>query len=355
MIEAPRNTILIGDALERLRQLPDASVDTTITSPPFFRQRTYGNYPEQMGLEETIEQWVERLRAVMVEVHRVLTPTGSAWVDIGDTYSRHARFGAPAKSLLLAPERLALALVSDGWILRSRLVWAKTNPMPASVGDRLTNTYDIVLHLVKQRSYFYDLDSIRIPHRSEQGRPARSAETRRPEWAGPEAGSNSGLKRFRPPGIPLVGKNPGDVWQLPTAHYRGSHFATFPERLVERPILATCPLRICSACDTPWRREPGKIFVLGKRQPAGRDAQVRRYPSSWRVLHQPGPLVVGCTCDAAARRGLVLDPFFGTGTVGAVAQRLGRHWLGIELSTEYAEMAWHRLGRSKPPPAEKAA
>ena len=358
MTDLPRNEILLGDALAQLRRLPTSSVDTTISSPPFFRQRTYGDYPNQIGLEDNVDQWVERLRAVMKEVHRVTTPTGSAWLDLGDTYARTLRQGAPAKSLLLAPERLALALVGDGWILRSRVIWAKTNPMPASVTDRLSNTYDVVLHLVKQRTYYYDLHSIRVPHRSDQGRKVdRSAGQHRPEWAGPEAGSNSGLKRFRPPGIPghLLGKNPGDLWHLPTAHYRGAHYATFPERLVERPILATCPPKVCRDCDTPWRREPGKTFVLGKRQPAGRDPHIRRYPASWRVLHQPGPFVAGCTCQAKARPGLVLDPFCGVATVPAVAQRLGRDFLGIELNAEYVDLAWRRLGRSGAPPEEHVA
>lgn len=357
MSAAPRNTILTGDALERLRQLPTASIDTVVTSPPFYMLRDYGA-GGQIGLEATVEEWVERLRLVMAEVHRVLVPTGSAWVDLGDSYSRHPRYGAPAKSLLLAPERLALALVADGWILRSKLVWAKTNPMPSSVTDRLANTYDVVLHLVKQGSYFYDLDSIRVPHKSTgPGRADRSAGQRRPDWAGPLAGSNSGLKRFRLPGVPgdLRGKNPGDVWLLPSSHYRGAHFATFPDRLVERPILATCPLRVCTACDTPWRSGQGKTFVLGQRKPAGRDRHVRRYPSSWRVLHQPGPLVPGCSCTAEVRPGLVLDPFFGTGTVGAVAQRLGRDWLGIELSTSYTELARERLSRGRAAPEDRVA
>ncbi len=355
MKAAPRNTILIGDAVEQLRTLPTASVDAVVTSPPFYMLRDYAA-EGQIGLEGTVNEWAERLRVVMAEAHRVLVPTGSAWIDLGDSYSRHPRYGAPAKSLLLAPERLAIALVKDGWILRSKLIWAKTNPMPSSVTDRLANTYDVVLHLVKQRTYHYDIDAIRIPHRTGQGRAERLGTTKRPAWAGPLAGSNSGLQRFRPPGIPgnLRGKNPGDVWSLPSAHYCGAHFATFPEKLIERPILATCPLRVCTTCSAPWRNGPGKTFVLGERQPAGRDPHVRRYPSRWRVLHQPGPLAAGCGCNAATRPGLVLDPFFGTGTVGVVAERLGRDWLGIEINPAYADQAWRRLGRS-PTPEERAA
>jgi DNA modification methylase len=319
MNRAPRNTILIGDALEQLRRLPTASVDCVVTSPPWYQLRSYG-VDGQIGLEESVDQWVERLAPVLAEVRRVLVPTGSLWLDLGDTYSRHRRFGAPPKSLLMAPERLALALIDAGWTLRNKKIWVKTNPMPDGVKDRLTNTYDVVFHLTKQPRYFYDLDAIRVTH------------------------SDS-----------LVGKNPGDVVQLPIANYRGAHFATFPERLVERPILSTCPLRVCTKCDTPWIRAEGKTFVIGTRKPAAQpDRHIRRYASSWVTLRQPGPLVAGCDCEAPTRPGLVLDPFFGTGTVGAVAERLGRDWLGIEINPDYADLAWRRIGQ-KGPPEEVAA
>lgn len=349
MMNAPRNTILVGDSTAQLRRLPDASVDCVITSPPFYMLRNYGA-EGQIGLEPTVDEWVERLRMVMAEVARVLVPTGSVWLDLGDSFSRHPRYGAPTKSLVMAPERLALALSDDGWLIRGKVIWAKKNPMPTSVKDRLATTYDVVYHLVRQPRYFFDLDAIRVPHLSGAARPDRTADKGRPSWNGPLAGSNSGLSRFRPPGIPghLLGKNPGDVWSLPAAHFQGAHYATFPEALVERPILATCPLRVCTTCDRPWQRRRGKTFVLGQRRPSGPDRKVRQYPTAWRVLHQPGPLEADCGCGTEPRPGLVLDPFFGTGTVGAVAERLGRDWLGVELSPEYAELAWQRLGRSSP-------
>lgn len=297
----------------QLRQLPAASVDLVLTSPPWFALRSYG-VDGQIGLEDNVEEWVNRLRAVMVEIKRVVVPTGSIWLDLGDTYSRHRHSGAPPKSLLLAPERLALALIEDGWILRNKQIWWKTNPMPDAVKDRLTNTYDVVFHFTKQGNYHYDIDAIRVPH----------AEG-------------------------LVGKNPGDVIRLPAANYRGAHFATFPEQLVERPILATCPLRVCTACGLPWTRVAAKAFTIGNRKPANQpDRFVRRYSGSWITLRQPGPPVAGCDCNAPTRPGLVLDPFFGTGTVGAVAQRLGRDWLGIEINPDYADLAWGRLGRDGP-------
>jgi site-specific DNA-methyltransferase (adenine-specific) len=353
-MSAPTNTILVGDATDQLRALPPDSVDCVITSPPFYMLRNYGAVG-QIGLEETVHEWVERLRAVMVEVARVLVPTGSAWIDLGDSYSRHPRYGAAAKGLLLAPERLLLALSDDGWIVRNKVIWAKANPMPASVGDRLTCSYDSVYFLTRQPKYLFDLDAIRVPHTSAHGHPGREVPNRRPDWAGPLAGSNSGLHRARPEGTPghLLGKNPSDVWRLPTASYRGAHFATFPEVLVERPLLATCPLKVCTACRSPWKRSPGLAVVQGHRRPAGRDRHVRRYPGNWRTLHRPGPIRSGCDCGAPTRPGLVLDPFFGTGTVGVVAERHNRDWLGIELNPEYVQLAQQRLrGRS---PSEKRA
>src|SRR5207253_1020175 len=134
MTELPRNRILIGDALEELRRLPEASVDCIVTSPPFFRLRDY-KVDGQIGLEPSIDVWVERLRGVFAELARVLKPEGSAWVDLGDTYAQRASHGASIKSLLLAPERLAIALSADGWIVRNKVIWAKTTPMPSGVLD----------------------------------------------------------------------------------------------------------------------------------------------------------------------------------------------------------------------------
>ena len=153
---------------------------------------------------------------------------------------------------MLAPERVALALISDGWILRNKVVWAKTNPMPTSVRDRLSCTHEVVYFFVRERRYFFDLDAIRVPHVSRLSRPAK-----RPcavvgaarAGAGRSTGSNTGLDRLKTQGLvghPL-GKNPGDVWPLATAGYRGAHHAVFPEKLVERPLLATCPEKVCSA------------------------------------------------------------------------------------------------------------
>lgn len=349
----PRNTILVGDALQRLRELPAASVDCCITSPPYFQLRDYG-VVGQLGLEPTVSEWVEQLRQVFAEGGRVLKPSGSLWLNLGDSYSRHAKYGAPPKGLLLAPERLLLALAEDGWLVRNKVIWAKTNPMPHSVGDRLNTTYDVVYFLVRSRRYYFDLDQIREPHRSRGGRRARPEPTRPTGWAGPLAGSQDGLRRARAADAPghWLGKNPGDVWPMSGSNFRGGHFATFPDVLVERPLLATCPEAICTACGVPWRRAV-TVRHLGAVASGDRDRHVRRYPARWETLRQVGELVPACTCRAATMPGVVVDPFFGVGTVGLVATRHGRDWIGIELNPGYVRLAKERLRRLSAPSLQR--
>ena len=338
----PRNTILVGDASEQMGRLASASADCIITSPPYYALRDYG-VDGQIGLEDNVEAWAERLRRVFAGAARVLKPTGCLWLNVGDSFSRHRRYGAPPKSLLLAPERLLLKLAADGWLVRNKVIWSKPNPMPASVGDRLNLTYEAIFLLARCPSYFFDLDAIRIPHRSAGGRSETAAIDVVPAWAGPLAGKQDGLRRMRPPGQPghRLGKNPGDVWVIPTRGYRGAHFATFPEAVVERPLLATCPEAICTRCDKPWVRQR-TVHHHGAVRPAGREEHGRRYPTRWLTTYEVGPLVP-CGCGAPTRPGVVLDPFMGVGTTAVVAERHGRDWVGIELNPAYAALARERV------------
>jgi site-specific DNA-methyltransferase (adenine-specific) len=344
----PRNTILVGDVRDRLRALPAGSVDTVITSPPYLQLRNYA-MAAQIGLEDDVTAWVEALRDVGRELARVLKPTGAWWLNLGDSYSRDLRTGAPPKSLLLGPERLALALVADGWTIRNKVIWAKPNPMPASVRDRLACTWEVVYFLVRSPRYNFDLDAIRLPHRTRTtnrstSKPSSASSlvvsARPPSWAGPLAGNNSGLARYKANGVPghPLGKNPGDVWTIATANFRGEHFAVFPTALVEPPLMATCPERVCANCGIPWERARastlGRLAVRGELRPA-------------------------CACRAGTRPGLVLDPFFGSGTVGVVAERHGRDWLGIELNPAFATLATDRIadarGQADPTAQRRAA
>jgi DNA modification methylase len=323
----PRNVVLEGDARTVLATLASESVDCVVTSPPYFRLRGYEAGPEELGQETHIEEWVEHLRAVAREIHRVLVPTGSFWLNVSDAYSRHARFGAPAKSLLLAPERLALVLQEEGWFVRNRVIWAKTTPLPSPVRDRLTNGYEFVYHLVKRPTYFYDLDSVRLPLKTTKQLAPLGKVTLRPlVTLGDLAGPRIGLDRMRAQGRSghKLGRNPTDVWTLPAGRNISGHFATFPEVLARRPILATCPEHVCTACGEPWYRSTAPVETISGKP-------------------QPRPLVP-CRCNAPTRPGLVLDAFCGSGTTLKVARALGRDGLGIELAPRYAEVARRRAG-----------
>ena len=334
MTAVPRNQILVGDAVTRLRELPDASMDCAVTSPPYYALRDY-EIDGQIGHEPTIHAWVEAVLAVTAELARILKRTGSLWLNVADSYSRHRKDGAPPKAMLLGPERLLLGLDAQGWLVRSKVVWAKPHPMPDPAKDRLTGSWEPVYLLVRSRHYYFDLDAIREPHKTPRRRPrslrgpeARGPGRHIPRWAGPRAGDQSGLARYKALGLPghPWGKNPGDVWTIPQNSIRGIHHATFPAALIERPILAGCPAQVCSRCGRPWLRPTVPIWST--------------------VPAEPQP---ACRCDQAPRPGVVVDPFLGSGTTALTAQRLSRDWLGIELNPAFAAIAQQRLDQARQP------
>jgi DNA modification methylase len=328
----PRNRLLVGDAATRLHELPPASVDMVVTSPPYFRLRNY-QQDGQLGLEAHVDEWSANLRGVASELARVLVPGGSLWLNLGDTYALHHSQGAPRKGLLLAPERLVLDLSTDGWLVRNKIVWAKTNCRPTSARDRLACTYEVIYLLVRSTRYFFDLNAIRVPHRSRppKATPGRRGSTRPPArkeaWRGPNGATADGLHWLHSLGAvghPL-GKNPGDVWRLSVSNFRGAHFATFPEHLVERVIRAGCPERRCVRCRLPWRRRIQRLGATAVR----------------------GALLAGCGCQANSQPGLVLDPFMGAGTTAVAAEALGRDWLGIELNSDFARLSLERIEQAR--------
>jgi site-specific DNA-methyltransferase (adenine-specific) len=325
----PRNTILTGDAGDVLAGLLPESVDCCVTSPPYANAVRDYRASDQLGQEATISEYVQSLRSVLQRVRHVLKPSGSLWLNLGDGYAQHPREGVPRGGLLLAPQRLALALAADGWIVRNVAIWHKPNPLPQSAADRLSPTYEVVIFAAKSRHYFFDLDAIRVPHRSaDRARPQERERSRRYQ------GNNTGLGRLKAAGRVgnANGKNPGDVWTVATATDRLGHQATFPEALIERPILATCPERICVQCDAPWTR-PTRIVSK---------------PTSEGMRHtrEVGELR-RCECFAPTRPGVVLDPFMGTGTTAVVAERLNRDWLGVELNPTFSKLAEDRLRTSR--------
>lgn len=299
--------VIEGDCRERLREMADGSVQTCVTSPPYFGLRNY-NVDGQIGLESTLDEYVAELVAVFREVKRVLHDTGTLWLNLGDTYAsawpcnrrnvvgsgslengkrenRPPRLpdGLKEKDLIGVPWRVAFALQADGWYLRSDIVWHKPNPMPESVRDRPTKAHEYLFLLTKQPKYFYDSDAIREPYSD------------RTEWryAQPDKAARQGVTTNGTGKTTLRekgegGRNKRTVWTITPKPFKGAHFAVMPPALVEPCILA------------------------GSR---------------------PGDLV--------------LDPFNGAGTVGVVALTHGRRYVGIELNPEYAAMSRERIASTE--------
>ncbi len=333
------NRCHFGDCLETLRRMPDGLVQTCVTSPPYFGLRDYG-HAGQIGLEPTPDEFVAKLVTVFREVRRVLRDDGTLWVNIGDSYNaagrtghgtrvgykqgsnRASSTGADAcrpsvaglkeKDLIGIPWMLAFALRADGWYLRQEIIWAKPNPMPESVTDRCTKSHEQIFLLAKSASYYGDMGAIKEPVapstvqrlsqdvESQQGSFRVPGKTNGPMKAVGKGGKNAfrGQGHFREgengpanrQGRDMQDVGAGDdrnkrsVWTVSTKPYKGAHFATFPTDLIEPCILAGAP--------------------------AG---------------------------------GIVLDPFFGSGTTGQVSQALGRQFIGLELNEAYKPLQDERL------------
>ena len=295
----------LGDSLDVARTMPDQSVDCIVTSPPYFGLRDYGN-DGQYGTETSPAEYVETMRALFAELRRVLADDGTLWLNLGDSHSgmrgnhhpapdsknSHAttdtppRFegkGKARKNLLGMPWRVAFALQDDGWILRNDIIWSKPNAMPESVTDRLSTRHEHVFMFSKSQRYWFDLDPIRVPHAGPAHAPGNRASVTAVQIRGQHEASKGLSGHYAEPDRvwqAAGGRNPGDVWEIPTQPFPGAHFAVFPLALPERCILAGC---------------------------------------------KPG--------------GTVLDPFSGSGTTGMAAAKHGRKYVGIDLNAEYHDLA----------------
>ena len=349
------NKILTGDVFDRLPELPDESVHMVMTSPPYWNLRDYGE-ADQLGLEETPEEFVENLADVFDELKRVLRPDGSLWLNLGDTYDN--------KDLQQIPSRVALELQDRGWILRNRVTWAKPNPMPQSVKDRLNDTTEAVFHFVKNKSYWYDLDAIREEYKQYDvgdNQVDRSEEIKgKGELADDTCRELRGREETKKEMFHPAGKNPGDVFEVTTKPFPEAHFAVYPPELCEKPIKATCPPKVCAECGSPYERDVVEDSIpldeLPESNPNHRPNNYdkyngmmdsKKYGNNKRTL--PARETVGwtptCDCDTdATEAGIALDPFAGAGTTLLKAKELGRKFVGIELNPEYADMARARVG-----------
>jgi DNA modification methylase len=369
--------IIEGDCRDVLRTLPERSVQTCVTSPPYFGLRDYG-HGGQIGLEPSPDEFVAALVGVFREVRWVLRDDGTVWLNLGDSYAGGGRGGGTPgsleggsatqiasglgprplagmkpKDLLGIPWLVAFALRADGWYLRSDIIWSKPNPMPESVTDRPTKAHEYVFLLSKGPRYFYDADAIREPAQ-DWGTRDRSG----PLYDG-SVGPQNGHTGLRDLNHAEAGRNKRSVWTVATQPYPGAHFATFPPKLIEPCILAGCPERACSECGAPWTRiverrsvrelaaEAGYAPLDGKRAEGGVSNKLSMSNNHGGIPQTPEVKTLGwestCAHDAPTVPGTVLDPFAGAGTTGVVALRHGRSFIGIELSPAYAELAKRRI------------
>lgn len=376
------NTINNGDVLETVRKIDDESVDSVITSPPYWQLRDYG-YPEQWGLEPTFEQYLEHLWELMDEIWRVLKPSGTVWVNLGDTYNtsqagnkeyntgimsnidnedrvsamkdfKRTKAPLPNKCLLMLPHRFAIGCVDRGWIMRNDIIWAKPNGMPESIRDRFSKKHEFFFFMVKSGKYFFDLDAIRDRHKSIQDLQRRKVK----EWKTDKAKDTyamSGKGRSRNEMYNSNGKNPGNVsdfWEVPVKPSSQNHFASYNFQLIEKPIVAGCPEFVCKKCGKP--RE--KIIDIKSNRPKldcdnMNEQGVTRTTVGARQLSKYGIAkkeVVGmtdCGCNAGFEGGVVLDPFCGTGTTLVRALQLNRKVIGIDGSVDYCEIASRNINK----------
>jgi DNA modification methylase len=389
--------VLLGEALERLRELPDESVHCVVTSPPYWGLRDYG-IAGQLGLEPTPEEYVCRLVEVFREVRRVLRRDGTLWLNLGDSYAHggngsrdserwpkqsrngnghrieHAKRAGELKpkDLAMMPAEVAIALRRDGWWLRSDIIWSKPTAMPESVDDRPTTAHEHVFLLARSERYFYDADAVREPgvwpgQRRTQAEPIISAMPGTPphrglrkvgrlEGAHGTRGADGNGMRMPEKWDNPAGRNLRSVWTIATQPYPEAHFATFPEELARRCIAAgTSERGCCPRCGAPWVRVTERLPMVVREGPGRADLRAAAAGASGSRTAFTGTMLAPASstttgwspsCDCAADEPVpctVLDPFAGSGTTLAMARRMGRRAIGIELQAEYLPLIQRRV------------
>jgi DNA modification methylase len=417
------NEIHQGDAVESLREMPESSVHMAMCSPPYYGLRDYG-VDGQIGLEESLDEYIQQLVEVGDEIRRVLRDDGSWWLNLGDSFA--GSWGAQSKdetennlpqhdhpdknparngrlrrkSKMLVPHRVAIALQDAGWVVRSDAVWAKPNPMPHPVKDRLNEHKEMVFHLTPEPDYWFDLDPIRERHKEVSINRSKREDNRHEHCQrGHPDGSDETLNpdQFVHPS----GKNPGDIFEVTVKPFPDAHFAVYPPELCEKPIKASCPPKVCSGCGTPYERTSEQVPMWERdlstidREQTKRALEIAeeagltdehfeaaravglgnldgsegnpydRVDDETAELAREAADVLGsyyrealmsetrstdewrkmCDCDTdETEPGIVLDPFTGAGTTLLVAKRLGRRFVGTELNPDYVAMAQKRVG-----------
>jgi site-specific DNA-methyltransferase (cytosine-N4-specific) len=362
------NRCHFGDCLDVLRRMPDGIANTCVTSPPYFGLRDYG-HPGQIGLEQTPDEFVAKLVEVFREVRRVLRDDGTIWVNMGDSYANDGKWGGSSggkhakdlhgntgvgrgkkqtglkpKDLIGVPWMLAFALRADGWYLRQDVIWAKPNPMPESVTDRCTKSHEYIFLLSKAPSYYCDMQAIKEPAVASDIGAMDGGAQKSPDGSNANSGRNFRLAGNVNPPKGQAAYEAGD------------------ERHRTKAGLLDYAERQRSKRDS-FMREGSKRAEIIPGQSAGThrpdraeseyDLFTRNKRSVWTVSTKPykgahfatfpPDLIEPCILAGAPAGGVVLDPFFGSGTTGQVAQALGRKFIGIELNADYKALQDERL------------
>ena len=366
--------ILRGSCLDTLKTLPEQSINTCITSPPYWGLRDYGE-SDQLGLEETPEEFVENLVQVFREVKRVLRDDGTVWLNLGDSYSSSGEVGRkdkqkyggiskvehlhsgkvkslPSKNLVGIPWRVAFALQADGWYLRQDIIWHKPNPMPESVRDRCTKAHEYIFLLSKSPEYYFDNEAVKEDSKY-YGKDNRSGKGRM-EYKGVKFEDKDEL--IQQSFVTIDEKrNKRSVWTVTTKSFEGAHFATFPPDLIEPCVLAGCPLEVCAECNEPYVRQIESKKVnrdeLDVNDPRYRP---NTYDGAYKDINGKADAGYRSTIDMGLQKqcdcktdktksGTVLDPFGGSGTTAQVALGNSRDAVLCELNDEYIEIAKQRI------------
>lgn len=385
------NTIICGNSLNVLKTFPSDIVDCAITSPPYWNLRDY-KVKEQLGLEKTPEEYVQKLVEIFREVKRVLKKEGTLFLNLGDSYNgsckggdsdrmyakKHTQFGKlndirrhgiptnikslKPKDLIGIPWTVAFALRDDGWYLRQDIIWSKPNPMPESVIDRCTKSHEYIFILAKNSKYHFDSEAIKeeieypdiafstnhIDNRKDKDSSVYAIQSTAQDQYYKK------LKQSILEGIPLK-RNKRSVWTISTHAYPESHFATFPEDLVIPMIKAgTSQKGVCWNCGISYKRIIKKegissaVFMKNKDKSRYKSEQgIKQNIRANRECYERKSKTIGwgknCLCNEKSIPAIVLDPFCGAGTTCMVAKKLGRNYIGIDLNPEYCTMAEKRI------------
>ena len=334
--------ILQGNCLDKLKDLPEQSVNTCITSPPYFGLRNY-QAADQLGMEETPEEFVDNLVKVFREVKRVLRDDGTVWLNLGDTFLKNKQLGC-------IPFKTAIGLQKDGWILRQDIIWHKPAPMPESVKDRCTKAHEYIFLLSKCPKYYFDNEAIKEDCIGKDERKwSDSYDNVGSIIQGDTNADIKRTKRYSKDGN--FKRNKRSVWTVTTKPFKDAHFATFPMDLIEPCVLAGCPEKICVDCGKPYKRvmqKPKQLEVERNKRSGLDDRKVGGVLDKYNRENPPKDLGMQKQCDCKTNEtkpGTVLDPFGGSGTTGIVANNHNRNAILIELNKEYIEIATERLNK----------